>query len=80
MKTLTNEAIQAFPVERETQVGTLTDFDVTNYEVVHANADGTITFDFGDSNVKTINVKEGMDLAIGTGCKTVSSTAEVMIS
>ena len=79
MKTLTSEAIQAFPIERETQIGVLVDFDPTNYEVIHAMADGTITFEFG-SDSKSINVKEGMDFAIGSGCTAITSTGEVLIS
>ena len=79
MRILSNEAIQAFPIERETKVDTLTDFDPTNYEIIHAAEDGTITFTFGTSSIN-VDVLAGQDLAIGSGCTSITSTGTVWIS
>ena len=79
MKTLTNEAIQAFPVERETYVGTLTNYPAENKEIIHVVEDGSITFDFGDHDI-TLDVVAGLDLALGHGIVEITSTGTVWIS
>ena len=73
------QTIQAFPIEANTFIGVASNEDVTHKSVVHASVDGSITFTFPSGNV-AVNVKEGTDLAIGAGCQTITSTAEVLIS
>ena len=74
-----SQPIQAFPIQANTFVGTASNLDATNRSLVHANVDGQITFNFANTNIQ-ITVKAGSDFAIGNGCKTLTSTAEVMVS
>ena len=80
MKKSGQDTIQAFPIERETYNGKPTSFDVSNYEVVHVTEDATLTFDFGGGNTVVIEATAGTDLAIGEGCKLLTSTGIVWIS
>ena len=79
MKQINSQLVQAFPATANTFVGTASNLDTTNYVVVHAAVDGTLTFDFG-TDVVTLDVTAGQDIAIGNGCKTLTSSATVWVS
>ena len=74
-----SQPIQAFPIQANTFVGTASSEDVTNKSIVHTNADTTLTFSFPSGDI-SIAALVGSDFAIGNGCLTLTSTAEVMIS
>ena len=81
MATLKNEAIQAFPIHAGTYNGTASSLMIEGrYNVVHASADGTLTFTFPGSNSIVIDVKEGQDFAIAPGCISLTSSANVIVS
>ena len=80
MKKNSGEAIQALPITASTYVGTPTAFNPKGYDVVHCNADGSVTFDFGNSGTVVVNASAGQDFAIGEGCVSITATAEVIIS
>ena len=73
------QIIQAMPITAATQVGVVTDLPAGGYSLVHSMADGDITFNFGNTSITVASVA-GSDWAIGEGCQTISSTAEVVVS
>ena len=79
MRKENSDTIQAFPIEANTFGGVATDLDVTSFNIVHAVADGTITFAF-PSGAIAVPVIAGNDLAIGVGCLTITSDASVLVS
>jgi hypothetical protein len=72
--------IQAFPVTSGTFIGTATDVDVSSRNIVHAAADGTLTFTLVDGSSLVFEVTAGQDLAIGAGVLLLTSTGTVWIS
>ena len=74
-----NTAIQAMPIYGSTFVGTASALDVNNKSVVHCNADTDLTFAFASGDV-VVSALAGADFAIGVGCTTITSTAEVIVS
>ena len=80
VKKNSGEMVQAFPITASTYVGTPTAFNPKGYDLVHCNADGDITFDFGNAGTVVISAIAGQDFAIGEGCVAITATAEVAIS
>jgi hypothetical protein len=75
------ELIQAFPIHGNTQVfASVTDFETRDYNIIHCNADTTLTFRFGNSNTVTVDAVAGSDYAIGDGCTSLDSTGSIIIS
>ncbi len=70
--------IQAVPVNRNTFIGTATNEPCSN-KVVHAEADGLLTFHFETGN-KAITAIAGSDFAASEDCTGVTSIASVIIS
>ena len=75
-----SQIIQAFPIKANTYVGIPSNLDVTGYSIVHVNDDATLTFDFGTEGQVTISASAGIDFAIDDTCKTLTSTAECIVS
>ena len=72
--------IQAFPVGPHTYVGTPNAFDPSGYQLIHAVADGDITFDFGTAGSVTMTVTTGQDIAIHESCVAITATGICWIS
>ena len=83
MRKLGNEFIQAFPIERGTYVSPasgMSGFNAKSRSILHAAADGNVTFKFrGGTNI-SVKVTAGLDLAIGHQCEYIDADCEVWIS
>ena len=73
------ETIQVFPIHKLTVQGVQTDLDITNYKIVHADEDGTLTFTYDTTDV-VITVLQGEDVGIVAGFDTLTSTGIVKVS
>ena len=73
-----SQLIQAFPLNEGTFIGVASNLDVKHKNIVHANAEGSLTIEFPNRTL-TVGVKEGSDFAI-VGAETLTSTAEVIVS
>ena len=73
------QLIQAFPIQANTFVGTATDLNMNGYKIVHASADGDLTFTFTSGDI-TISVVNGMDIAVSNACISMTSSMEVWVS
>ena len=77
----TNSAtIPVFPIYRHTVIGVQSDTLCGKFNVVHANEDGDVTFTFLDDTTLDVTVTGGDDLGITQDVKSLSSSAEVMLS
>ena len=74
------QTIQAFPVHSGTVIGDVATLDAAGFKLIHATADTTVTLEFEDGNTQVVTLGAGEDIAIGRGCKTIDSTAEVWVS
>ena len=76
------EIIQAFPVHGNTMVfsGGVTGFETRDYNIIHCNADCTLTFRFGTANSVVVDAAAGSDWAIGNSCTSIDATGAVIIS
>jgi hypothetical protein len=74
------EIIQAFPITPHTYVGTPNAIDARPYDILHAAADGDITFDFGAAGTVTVSVANGQDLAIHSDTIAITATGQVWMS
>jgi len=74
------EIIQAFPVKATTYSGVPNGFNANGYEILHAAADGDVTFDYGVGGVVVLSVLAGQDIAFGSDVQTITATAVVWIS
>ena len=75
------KVIQAFPVHSGTMVFTsgVSGFEPKGYNLIHAQADTTVTFNFGGAGTVVIDMVAGEDLAFHE-CVTIESTASCIIS
>ena len=75
-----SDIVQAFPIRANTYNGTANAFTPKGHNIIHAVADGDITFDMGTEGTVTIAVLAGQDLAFGKEVQAITSTAAVWIS
>ena len=72
------QTIQAFPIHSNTQVvNSPSNFDMTYYNVIHINTDGSLTFDFGSSSLG-IDVVAGQDFSVK--CQSITGSCQVLVS
>ena len=74
------QLVQAFPIQANTYIGTASSVSAIGFKIVHAQADGDITFNFGGGVSKVVAVLNGADLALGNDCVSVTSTASILMS
>jgi len=74
------ETIQVFPIHKLTVQGVQTDLDITNYKIVHADEDCTLTFKYDTTETVVINVVTGEDVGIVAGFDTLTSSGIVKVS
>ena len=70
--------IPAFPVSEDMFIGTATD-EKCSSSVIHFTAAGTCTFTFESGTTKAVAGAAGFDVITSPECKTVTSTAAIMI-
>ena len=73
-----NQIVQAFPITERTFVGVANDY-ANGGTVLHAAADGTITFNFANKSI-AIDVVAGQDVSLDPDIETITSTGTVWIS
>ena len=74
------EIIQAFPIHHKTVSSVFTDKDVVPYNVLRCIADSTVVYTFTDDSTFQENLVIGEDRALGNSVKSITTTAECMIS
>ena len=74
-----NEIIQAFPITESTFIGVASAY-TGSAKILHAAADGTITFNFANGSSISVDVIAGQDLAVDRDTDSITSTATVWIS
>jgi len=73
------ETIQAVEINGSTFIGTASNLSAAG-AVIHASANGTITFHFANIADKVVNVLAGSDWVAGTDCTGVTSSAEIVMT
>ncbi len=80
MSILRISSYEVFPIRKDTFVGIATALDVTEYNLVHFQADSNIVFTFEDASIKSIDFTQGMDIALPTDCVSITTIASVLVS
>ena len=72
---------QAFPVTKNTVVGTLTDQPLDNTQrIVHLQETGDLTLNFDDGSSVTVTLLGGMDVVLDGAATTLTTTVDVLLS
>jgi len=74
------EIVQAFPIQAHTYTGVPSGFNTSGFSILHAAADGDITFDFGVGGIVVISALAGQDLAFSKDVQAITATAVCWIS
>jgi len=78
--TYEDSPVQAFPISLNTAIGTFTDESCTNRSVLHCNVDATVVYTFTDNSTLQELLLAGDDRGLTRDVKSVTTTAECMIS
>ena len=74
------ESVQAFPINKLTKQEVFTDEPVGRYDVLHIDADGSVTFTFQDESTYTRQVVAGQDYGLTSDINRITTTNTVTIS
>ena len=75
---MVTNTFQAFPIRKNTYVGTPTALPTKGYNIIHLQSDATITVTFDTTDI-VVDALEGSDLVI-SGSDTITSTAAIIMS
>jgi len=73
------DLVQAFPIHEKTIIGILTDENVKDYILLHADETTTVSIVFASGTI-VVNMIQGEDITIGAGAETITTSGVVRIS
>jgi hypothetical protein len=79
MIALNRPVIQAFPINKGSTVGAVTDLPIDGDKIVHLLADANVSVNFGDTTV-AVSLPAGMDFTIPRAAVSLTVDADCIIS